>query len=186
MNKWIIKNIKNLFSNKIFNLKDIECYHPVKSVSHDFYIIESPDWINVVAITKDNQFILVKQHRLGTNEFTIETPAGIIEKDEPPEEAAQRELLEETGYKANELLLLKKLSSNPAVFNNQIFFFLARDCKKIAFQNLDKTEDIEIQLHSSDEVISMIKDGSINHSIIITALSLYFLSPYCDLDVTYS
>jgi 8-oxo-dGTP pyrophosphatase MutT (NUDIX family) len=116
---------------------------------------------------------MVKQHRLGTDDLTIETIAGLIEKDEDPLEAAKRELMEETGYKEGEIIFLKKVSVNPAILNNHIYFYFATGCRKVSKQNLDAAEDIEILLYSEDEIIKMIKDGTINHSIVIAALSLY-------------
>jgi ADP-ribose pyrophosphatase len=185
MEKWIIHNKGEIFNKSIFKINNLECFHPGKNISHNFYVIDTPDWINVIALTQDRRFILVKQHRLGTDEITIETPAGLIENGENPETAARRELLEETGYVADDIIFLKKLSSNPSIMNNYIYFFLATGCRKISVQNLDKSENIEIGLLTVDEILDRIKSNSINHSIIITAFSLYFLSPYSNLDVSY-
>lgn len=185
MEKWIIHNKGEIFKKRIFTINNLECFHPGKNISHNFYIIDTPDWINVIALTQDNRFILVKQHRLGTDEITIETPAGLIERGEEPEIAARRELLEETGYGADDLILLKKLSANPSIMNNYIYFFLATGCAKISEQNLDKSENIDILLLTASDILDNIKSNAINHSIIITAFSLYFLSPYCDLEVSY-
>lgn len=176
--KWTVKNRRELMGGRIFKILRLECFHPGKEVDHDFYIIESPDWINITALTEDNRFIMVRQHRLGTDECTMETPAGLMEKGEDPLEASKRELLEETGYEAKDLVLLKKLTANPSIMNNSIYFYLATGCRKISDQKLDMAEDIDIILHTPGEVIRMLQDGSINHSIIVTALSLYFLSPF--------
>src|SRR3990172_9317023 len=144
MKKWIKKTERELFNQRAFSLKDIECYHPDKHVSHSFFTLITPDWTNIIAETDDNRFITVKQHRLGTDEITLETPGGLVEVDESPEETAVRELREETGYEAGEIHLLKKLSVNPAILNNYIYIFYARNCKKIHDQRLDIAEDIEV------------------------------------------
>ncbi|MCP4136032.1 MAG: NUDIX hydrolase [bacterium] len=183
MEKWITKNKKQVFHKRIFTLNDLECYHPGKSVSHNFFILDTNDWINVVALTEEGHFIMVKQHRLGTDSITIETPGGVIESDESAQNTALRELLEETGYEPEEIFLLKKLSANPAIMNNYIHFYFASGCKKKSEQNLDHAEDIDIVTFPADEIISMIKKGSIEHSIVITALSLYFMSEHCDYPV---
>ena len=179
MKKWNKKKLKEIYEGRIFSLKQQECFHPKLQVEHDFFILETYDWINVVATTEDNKIIFVKQHRLGTDEITLETPGGIIEKNEDAFDTAKRELLEETGYSSNEIILLKKLSVNPAILNNYIHFYYAPNCKKVSEQQLDLAEDIEVLLYKQNEVIEMIQSGTINHSIIITALSLFFLSPYC-------
>ncbi len=181
MNKWIKKSEQELFRRRIFSVKDIECYHPDKNVTHKFFTFNTPDWINVVAVTEEGKFIMVRQHRMGTDEITLETPGGLIEEGEPPEETARRELREETGYEAGEIHLLKKLSVNPAIFNNYIYFYYAAHCKKTHDQDLDSAEDIEVLTVNHDQIMEMINDGRINHTIIIAAFYCYFLSEWSGL-----
>ncbi len=178
MKKWEIKKRQEIFNRRIFSIDDLHCHHPGKNVEHNFFILNNPDWINVVVLTEDNQLVFVKQHRLGTGEITIETVAGLMDGGESPEVSARRELREETGYQAGELLLLKKLSANPAIMSNHIYFYLARNARKIASQELDHAEDIEVITVTEEEALHMISDGRINHTIIVTALSLFFMSEY--------
>jgi ADP-ribose pyrophosphatase len=178
MNKWKILARNTVYKSGIFKIESLQCHHEHKGVTHDFFVLNTQDWINIIALTGDDRLIMVEQHRLGTDEYTIETSAGLIEPGEQPEEAARRELLEETGFEPSELVLLKKCSSNPAIMNNYIHFYLATGCRKSATQNLDPAEDIDVHLYTHDEVFDLLKRGRINHSIIITALSLYFLSPH--------
>ncbi len=181
MRKWIKKSERELFRKRIFALKDIECYHPEKDVNHAFFTIDTRDWINVVARTDDDRFVMVRQHRLGTDEITLETPGGLIEGDEPPRDTALRELREESGYIAAEIHLMKKLSANPAILNNYIYFYYAAGCRRIHDQNLDPCEDIEVVTYTRGEIMDMIANGEINHSVIITAFYLFFLSPWSGL-----
>ncbi len=174
MEKWIIKDRNTIFDEKLYRVKNLNCYHPHKKINYDFHIIETFDWINIIALTEDDKIIMVKQHRLGTDELTIETVAGMIEHGEDPMEAAKRELLEETGYKEGSMVFLKKAAVNPAIINNHIYYYLAKGCRKVSDQRLDEAEDIEIMLYLEDEIKTMIKDGLIDHSIVIAALSLYF------------
>jgi ADP-ribose pyrophosphatase len=162
----------------LFGIESLRCRNDAKGVTHDFFVLNIPDWINVIALTKDGRLIMVEQHRLGTDEFTLETSAGIIEPGEDPAAAARRELREETGYEAGNLILLKKCSANPAIMNNYIHFYLATGCEIASAQDLDPAEDIDVHLFTHREIIDFIRNGRINHSIIITALSLYFLSPH--------
>jgi len=178
MDRWEKSTKQNIFKNKIFNLNSISCYNKKKDIHHDFYILDTMDWVNIVATTKDNQFIMVKQHRLGTDKITIETPGGLIDSGESPEVSAVRELQEETGYKATKIHLLSKLAVNPAILSNHIYFFFAENCTKISGQNLDDAEDIEILLFSKDKIKEMIKKSEINHAIIVNALNQYFLSDF--------
>ncbi len=174
MERWIRKSEQELFRRRIFSVKDIECYHPGKEVTHKFFTLQSPDWINVVAKTPDDRFLMVRQHRLGTDEITLETPGGIVESGEPPETTACRELLEETGYEAGEIRLMKKLSVNPAIFNNYIYFYFAGNCRKKSAQALDLAEDIEVITYTAPEILELIGNGKINHTLIVTAFYLYF------------
>ncbi|HPJ39038.1 MAG TPA: NUDIX hydrolase [Spirochaetota bacterium] len=174
MERWVIKSEKNIFSSSVFTLKELRCAHPEKEDEFEFFILNSPDWINVVAVTENNEIIFVRQHRLGTDEYTYETPAGLMEKDEDPFDAARRELLEETGYAPGSLRLMKKLSANPAIQNNYIYFFCATGCTRISGQDLDLQEDIDVELYPEEQVVHMIESGEIDHSIIVNALNLYF------------
>jgi len=174
MDKWIRKAEHELFRRRIFSVKDVECYHPGKEVTHKFFTLQTPDWINVVAKTVDDRFIMVRQHRLGTDEITLETPGGIVESGESPDVTARRELLEETGYEAGDMRLMKKLSVNPAIFNNYIHFYFAGNCRKTSEQALDLAEDIEVATYTAPEILEFIENGKINHTLIVTAYYLYF------------
>lgn len=178
MIKWIQKNNNRLLTRPIFSVSDIECYHPEKDVNHTFFKISTHDWINVVAKDKNNDYIMVRQHRLGTDEITIETVGGLIDRDEAPEKAAIRELEEETGFTAQKIHHLKTMTVNPAIMDNRIHIFYADNCTPTSNQNLDKAEDIEIVMLSGEKLVEMIKTGEINHSIVINALSLFWLSSY--------
>ena len=176
MKKWHINSSEVDYENAILKINRNKCLHPEKGVSHDFFVIDTYNWINVVAITEEGEFILVKQHRLGSDEFTIETPGGVVDPDESTADCARRELAEETGYRGGEVHLLNSSWSNPAIMSNRIDFYLIDNCIKTGEQNLDDAEDIEIITARGEEVIEMIRNGEISHSIAVTALSLYFLS----------
>jgi 8-oxo-dGTP pyrophosphatase MutT (NUDIX family) len=175
--KWTIRKRSTALTRTIFSISDLDCSHE-KAGNHIFSIIEAPDWINIVALTPDREILFVKQHRLGTDQVTIETPAGLIDSGEEPLHAAERELREETGYEAEKIIHLKSLRANPAMMNNTIHFFLALGCRKIGGQSLDMQEDIEVIRATIEETIRMMRDNIIDHSIIVTALSLFFQSGY--------
>ncbi len=172
MKRWNILKRGNSFTAKIFAVDELECDHP-DGISHTFSVIRAPDWINIVPVTKDGRFILVKQHRLGTDSVTIETPGGIVDHGEDPLAAAARELREETGFIAEEIIHLKSLQANPAIMDNTIHFYLAKGCEKAGDQDLDREEDIEVLTADARALSEMIDSNEINHSIVITALALF-------------
>jgi len=174
MIKWEKISEREIFKNPVFRISSIECYHSEKKAAHNFFLLSTLDWINVVARTVEGKIIFVKQHRLGTDEITIETPGGLIEDGEGPENTAARELLEETGYRAGSMKLLKKLAANPSIQNNMIYFYFADSCVPFSGQNLDEAEDIEVATLSEEETLSMMDSGEINHTIVTAALCLYF------------
>jgi ADP-ribose pyrophosphatase len=139
-----------------------------------FYVIENPDWVNVVALTKNNNVVLIEQFRHGTGEMVLEIPGGMIDSGEPPEEAAARELLEETGYSSEEFIFLGKSYPNPALQDNTIHHFLALDCEKTAETSFDEHESIVTRLYPLGEVPELVSSGSFTHSLAITAF--YYLS----------
>ncbi|MBN1498687.1 MAG: NUDIX hydrolase [Spirochaetes bacterium] len=177
MEKWQKKNRTEILGKKIFSIYDYECYHPGMKKTHTFSVIETSDWVNVIAETDDGRVLFIRQHRLGTDEITLEIPAGLIEPGESPETAAARELLEETGYEAEKISFMKKLAVNPAIMNNYVYFYHASGCRKVRTQNLDESEDIEFFLIDKSRIRGMIQNNEINHQVICSAL-LFYLGGY--------
>lgn len=161
-------------SYPIFSLRIDTAKAPHSGKEHDFYIIDCPDWVNIIPITEDNKVVMVKQFRHATKEITLEIPGGMVEKEDTPEKAAFRELLEETGYKAGKLTLLGTVHPNPAIINNRCSTYLARNLEKVNNGERDETEDIEVCLCSLNEIPKLIIDGRITNSLVITAFFWYF------------
>ncbi len=139
---------------------------------HDFYILEFPDWANVVAVTEDQELILVRQFRHGLAEVNLEIPGGIVDAGEKPSTAASRELQEETGYAPARLELLTSVSVNPAIQSNWCHLFLATGCLRVGDQNLEGTESIAVELVPLKDLPDILKTGRIHHSLNYLALTL--------------
>ncbi len=160
---------------RIFRLRVDRSRSPRTGNTHDFFILESSDWVNVIPLTPDNHVVLVRQWRHGTRSMTLEVPGGLVESSDSPEEAARRELLEETGYKAREITYLGAVEPNPAFLNNRCHTFLAMDVEKVSELSQDEKEDIEVVLRPMAQIPMLIRDGSISHSLVVAAFYRLFM-----------
>jgi 8-oxo-dGTP pyrophosphatase MutT (NUDIX family) len=148
--------------------------NPRNGKSMKAVILEAPDWVNIVAVTPEKKVVVVKQYRFGVAKTTVEIPAGIMDKGETPEQAAVRELREETGYTASRWKYIGWFEGNVAFLNNVCHTWLAVDVVKTHSLQLDWGEDISIAELSLDEVRQEIDKGDMRNSLTISALSRVF------------
>jgi ADP-ribose pyrophosphatase len=142
---------------------------PITGKKHPFYVLTTRNWANVIAITPEKKVLLVSQYRHGTGQVSLETPGGAVDKEEPPMEAARRELLEETGYESAEWHTLGQVHPNPAILNNTCFFFLALGARKVADLKLDEAEELEVGLYDLQGISALIRNGEIQHALVVAA-----------------
>ena len=148
--------------------------NPRNGKSFKAVILEFHDWVNVVAVTPEKKIIVVKQFRFGVSKTTVETPAGIMEEGETPEQAAQRELEEETGYTSRNWRYLGWFEANAAYQTNVCHFLLALDVVKTHPVKLDEGEDIAVDELSFDELSKTIEQGQMRNALSVLALSRVF------------
>lgn len=139
----------------------------------EYYVLEYPDWVNVIAITKDGQFVMERQYRHAARKISLELPCGIMEEGETPLEAAQRELLEETGFGGGQWKKLMELSPNPSAMSNTTHCFLAIGVEKIAEQHLDETEELSVLFMTKEEVKRMLNENQICQALMVAPLYKY-------------
>jgi ADP-ribose pyrophosphatase len=172
---WKLISSRRDESFRIFNLRTDRSLSPRTDQVHEFYILESPDWVNVIPITPEKEVVLIRQYRHGTKEVTLEIPGGIVEAQDTPEIAAGRELLEETGFKESHLVYLGTVHPNPAFLDNRCHTYLATDVRRVKKQEQDEKEDIEVLLRPLDEIPRLIREGEITHSLVVAAFYRFYM-----------
>lgn len=140
----------------------------------EYYVLEYPDWVNIIAIDKKGNMILVRQYRHALGQTNFELVAGVLEQDENPLDAAKRELLEETGYSGGEWHELMQLSANSSTMTNITHCFVATGVEKISEQHLDDTEDLEVYTFTQSEVKEMIRQGEFMQALMVAPLLRFF------------
>jgi len=182
--EWKEEGRKKVFEGKIFSVWESYCNPPEnkkplsgpKLSSHVFSLIDTKDWAIVIPVTeKENkkQFLMVRQWRHGSKCLSLEFPGGVFEAGENPEEAAARELYEETGYKPRKIKKIGEFSPNPAIMTNRVHFLLAEDLTETGGQKLDEDEYVEALFVNEDEVINGMGKEPYVHALMGTALALY-------------
>ena len=147
---------------------------PDGRINPEYWVLEFPDWVNVIAITKDGDMVMVRQYRhaLGITEY--ELCAGVMEEGETPLEAAKRELLEETGFGGGEWTEYMTICANPSNHTNLARTFLATGVERIADQHLDDTEELTTHLLSQEEVFGLLQNGEMLQALMAAPLWKFF------------
>ncbi len=143
-------------------------------VNPEYYVLEYPDWVNVIAITNEGDFVMVRQYRHGLGQTATELCAGVIEPGEEPLHAAQRELEEETGYTGGSWSLQCVISANPSTTNNLTYCFLATGVCKTTSQHLDDTEELSCFTLKRGQLLELMMSGGIKQSLMLAPLWRYF------------
>ena len=145
---------------------------------HDFHVIETSDWVNVVPVTRDQQVVMVRQFRHGIRDLTLEVPAGVMDTaDESPAQAARRELREETGYGCDALVPLGVVHPNPAIMNNRCHMFAAHDVELAGPPQWDGTEEMVVETVPLATIPELIRSGAISNALTVVAFQLLQLAP---------
>jgi 8-oxo-dGTP pyrophosphatase MutT (NUDIX family) len=131
----------------------------------DALVVDAPEWVSILPITAEGQFVLVRQFRFGSNVEELEVPGGLIDPGEAPVVAAGRELREETGYRAERITSLGSVCPNPAFMRNRLHYFVAEGCVLDGEQEQDPGEDILVELHSVESIDALIARGGLDHAL---------------------
>jgi len=168
---WQKLSTRPLADYRIFSVRSDEKVSPRTGATHDFYVIDSVDWVNVVAITPDDHLVMVEQYRHGSNTVELEIPGGVMDRtDRSPVETGVRELREETGFAGERPRLLAEVYSNPAIMSNATHTVLIENCQLKHERELDSGEDMMTRLVPLADVPSLVATGGIKHPLVVVAL----------------
>ncbi len=172
---WRTSESKLLFTTPVFSVRQARKLRTSdESRSHDFYLLDAVDWVNVVAVTESREIVFIELYRHGIEEVSLEIPGGMIDPEDPsPAVAGARELLEETGYEAERLVPLGVVHPNPAIQGNRCHTFLAESARRVSEPRPDETEDIRVVLHAVDDVPRLLREGRITHALVVAGLLWY-------------
>lgn len=155
---------------QVLRVREIRVRNPRNGSEHPRVVIDAPDWVTVVPVTPRGQVVLVRQFRCGIWAPTLEVPGGVIDPGEAPARAAARELEEETGFRAREILPLGVCHPNPPIQANRTHSFLALGCERVGEARPEAGEDIEVELVERDELPRRVLGGEITHALVLAAL----------------
>lgn len=158
---------------RIFSVREDWWSHPDKPGERSYFVIESPDWCNVVAVTPDDEVVLIRQMRPGVGAVRLEIPGGVIDPGEDPAVAAARELREETGYEGAAPVRLCTTEPNPATHQNRCHSFLIRDARPTGARDLDHDELIEVLKVPVNELGDLIEREELPHALLQLPLLRY-------------
>jgi 8-oxo-dGTP pyrophosphatase MutT (NUDIX family) len=169
MKTWEMLQSREIISDRWLKLTADQCRLPNGQIIDPYYVIHEKDWVHIFALTDDGRLLVVRQFRYAANVECVELPGGVIDQGEEPLAAAQRELLEETGYTANTWRAIGRMYANAARQANSIHLFLASGLSKVAAQNLDETEEIEFEFATINGIHAMIEANEFSQALHIAS-----------------
>lgn len=170
---WQPAEAKTIFETPVVTIGKGPVVCPRTGGKSEFYRLDFPHWVNVIALTPDRNIVLVKQFRYGSGQVETEIPGGVLNVGEAPVDGGLRELLEETGYAGKEARLIGQVNPNPALQANWCYTVYVKDAVKVADPGMDEMEDIEVFLLPESAIPSLLTDGSISHGLVLNALTHY-------------
>lgn len=162
---WKVLDSKYISHHIYFTARRDRCEKPDGKIVDAYFVVEMPPSVCVLPLTENNEVVMVRQYRHPIGQSILEIPGGFMDAEETPAEAAKRELLEETGYRFEEVTYLGKVAANPGVLENFTHMFVATGGRKVQEQQLDANEDIEIVLMPVSELLNMVRYNAIVQSL---------------------
>ena len=172
--KWKVLTSERIANAPWFNVRKEKVQLPSGAIIPDYYVLDYPNWINVIGLTTKQEMVMIRQYRHGIEQVHYELAAGVCDPGETHLASAKRELLEETGYGGGQWQLWATLSANPATHSNLSYSYLATDLVKVQEQKLEQTEDISVHLLKKEEVKLLLLNNQIPQALHSAPLWKYF------------
>jgi len=171
MRVWRRRDVETLFSHRIFHLER----HALEAAEErrEAMVLRAPDWVNVIALDENRHVLLVRQWRFGIAAPTLEIPGGMIDDGESERQAAERELYEETGYRAARWRRLGEVHPNPAFLANRCFTWVATELERLGEPQGDGEEELVLERSPLVDIPRRVAAGEITHALVIAAFYLY-------------
>ena len=170
---WQREHIALLQKTRILDLCEATDVSPYTGKAHHFISIDCAAWVNMVPITEENEVVMIRQYRHGSQDVTLEIPGGMVDAGEEPAQAAMRECKEETGYVANAVNCLGVLNPNPAIFNNYLHTYLATGVTQVGSIQNTATEETVVELIPVSDLQELLVSGAIDHALVAATLWRY-------------
>jgi len=161
---------RTIEQNWLFTLRKERFRSRRSKLEHDFYVVHLADAVHVIALTPENELLLVRQFRAASGRDSLEVPGGLIDPGEDPLEAGARELLEETGYAGDPPSLVGTLWSNPSLVTSRTTTIVVRNVRRVAEPRLDQTEELTLERVPADDVFRLVQEGRIDHALVVAGL----------------
>ncbi len=173
---WKIHSSKELLDTPIFKVHVDSSECPRTGRKGNFYKFKFGNWVNVVAVTPEDEIVMIRQFRHGSRKLELEIPGGLIDPTDPdPVHAGLRELMEETGYSGKNARIIGEVCPNPALQDNICYTILVQNASKSSEPAMEDCEDIETCLMPLAKIRRLVRDGKIKHGLVLNALMFYLL-----------
>jgi 8-oxo-dGTP pyrophosphatase MutT (NUDIX family) len=167
---WMVQQSTIVYAKKWLKVKEDKCLLPDGKIIHPYFVIDVPNFCNIVMVTNQDEIVMVEQYRHAAGIVSLELPGGMVEPGEDPILAAKREMEEETGYQSNHFELLYSIHPNPPLENNRAYFYLATQLTLTGKTAFDQYEDIKLVLVKKQDFIHRLLNNSFTHGVQVGAM----------------